>query len=256
MIYLLLTTFLLLGAMPLVHAETYDPLYANLEGDRLVATEGVTTYTLTIIGGPAEVGYGNYTYKAQVIGDDVSDAEIDYPSNESAESGVFTFNLTAPATAQTFTVQVNCTSYNDDVKYYSNITYTITAVEPISISANIKNNGDVSATDVPLTLQLYRDGSWVTLYSTTFDIAAGKTYAFSYDWVVKDLDSGEYRFRLVLDQNSTIVTFEGGASVYEKTVYYDVSGYDWLNTMFWILIIALAVITFIVYTRPPKKKGK
>lgn len=255
MIILLLTTFLLLGAIPFVQAESYNPLYANLEGDRLVATEGVVMYTLTIKGGPAEAGDGNYTYEADLIGDDVSDADIDTTSSES-DAGVFTFNVTAPSTAQTFTIVVNCTSYNDDVTLYSNLTFKVTAVEPVVITATITNNGEVSATGIPLVLQLYESGDWVTLYNTTIDLDAGDSYDFSYNWTVEDLESGEYKFRLVLDENNTVVTFEGGGSVYEKTVYYDVSGYDWLNTMFWVLIIALAIVTFFVWIRPDKKKKK
>jgi hypothetical protein len=255
-IILLLTTFLLLGAIPLVQAESYNPLYANLDGDMLVSTEGTAMYTLTVIGGPAEDGNGNYTYEAEITGSSVSDAEIDDSSGESADSGIFTFNVTAPSVAQTFYIVVNCTSYNDDVTLYSNITFKVIAVEPVVITATITNNGEVSATGVPLVLQLYESGDWVTLYNTTMDLDAGGSYDFSYNWTVENLESGEYRFRLVLDENNTVVTFEGGGSVYEKTVYYDVSGYDWMNTMFWVLIIALAIVTFFIWIRPDKKKKK
>jgi uncharacterized membrane protein len=79
---------------------------------------------------------------------------------------------------------------------------------------------------------------------------------FLYNWTALDLGSGEHKVRLLLDANDSIVTFEGGSSVYETTIYYDVSGYGTINTIMWVLVIAIVVVIFFVWRRPVKGRKK
>jgi len=255
---LILVASLLICAVPMVQADdAIAPLHAQLDGPLVVTTGSRNQYVLTMVGGPAEDGVGNYSYKASMNGEDVGDAMFLPSSGGPKTTGKFYLNLTAPTVAQTMTLLVNCTSSNTVSAVKANIQLTVKVVEPITLSATVTNTGNVSVTVVPLALQIYQDGEWVEFYNTTLDLAAGESYAFVYNWTAQGVDSGEHKVRMLLDPGNAIVTFEGGATVYETTIYYHMPGYGGLNTLLWILVIALGAVTFLVWRRPaPKGKKK
>jgi len=250
---LLLVACLLLSAVPTVQAtDDYNPLHAQLTGPMVVSAGGEQMYVLTMVGGPAEAGIGNYSYTAQVTGDAVLSPSSGTPKT----TGRFYMNLTAPEETGTVTITVTCKSAGSQQSVTNVIVYKVKVVEPVVIKATIQNTGNVNVTDVPVTLQLYDDDAWTTFYETTIDVDAGKSMTFLYNWTALDLGSGEHKVRLLLDANDTIVTFEGGSSVYETTIYNDMSGYGTINTLLWVLIIALVVVIFFVWRRPVKGRKK
>lgn len=252
----ILAALVLLSAVPFAQAVDYDPLYAHLDGPQVVTTGSVTMYTLVMVGGPAEIGIGNYSYKASLSGDgDTSGSTVTQTGGPSS-SGTFHLNLTAPDEAQKLTLTIECTSAGASGTVKSTLTYQVRAVDPVVISAEIMNTGEVAAVDVPISLQVYQDGQWVEFYSTAIDLAAGESYQFRYNWTALDLSPGEHKVRMVLDPENQIVTFEGGASVYETTIYYKMPGYGWVNTLIWVLIAALGVTIFFVWRRPNRGKKK
>jgi len=256
---LLIVASLLLVFIPAaqVDAAEYSPINAHLEGPLVVTTGSVTMYELTMVGGPAEDGAGNYSYEATLSGDGDTYGAFFVPGTvEPTTNTTFFINLTAPAVPQTMTIDINCTSTGDDVTVWANLHYKVVVVEPVVLMATITNTGNVSATDIPLYLQIYEDGRWVEFYNTTLDLAAGASYEFLYNWTALDLKAGEHHIRMLLDPNNEVVTFEGGASVYETTIYYKVSGYDWINSLMWVLIAVLGVTIFLIWRRPSKGKGK
>jgi hypothetical protein len=250
---LLLVACLLLSAVPMVQAaDDYNPLHAELTGPMVVSAGEKQMYVLTMVGGPAEVGQGNYSYTAKVTGD----AVLSPSSGSPKTTGRFYMNLTAPEETGTVTITVTCKSAGSLQSVTNVIVYKVKVVEPVVIKATIQNTGNVNVTDVPVTLQLYQDDAWTTFYETTVDVGAGKTTTFWYNWTALDLGSGEHKVRLLLDANNTIVTFEGGSSVYETTIYNDMSGYGTINTIMWLLIIVMVVILFFLWRRPVKGKKK
>lgn len=255
---LLLVASLLICAVPMVQADDgVTPLHAQLDGPLVVTTGSRNQYVLTMVGGPAEAGLGNYSYKASMTGEDTEDAMFLPSSGGPKTSGKFYLNLTAPTMAQSLVLIINCTSASTTASMKTNLELTVLVVEPVTLSATITNTGDVSATAVPLALQVYQDEGWVEFYNTTLDLAAGESVNFQYNWTAMDLGSGEHKVRMLLDPGNEIVTFEGGATVYETTIYYDMPGYAGLNTLLWILVIALVAVTFLVWRRPaPKGKKK
>ncbi len=252
----ILAALVLLSAVPFAQAEDYNPLYAQIEGPQVVTTGSVTMYTLMMVGGPAEAGAGNYSYKATLTGDgDTSGSAVTQTGGPST-SGTFHLNLTAPDQAQKLTLTIICSSAGGSQAVKSTLTFQVRAVDPVVISANIMNTGEVAAVNVPISLQVYQDGGWQEFYSTSIDLAAGESVKFQYNWTALDLSPGEHKVRLVLDPNDEIVTFEGGSSVYETTIYYKMPGYDWVNTLMWVLIAALGVTIFFIWRRPAKGKKK
>lgn len=254
---LLLVASLLICAVPMAQADdAVTPLHAQLEGPLMVTTGSRNMYVLTMVGGPAEDGIGNYSYKASVTGEDVEDVTFLPSSGGPATTGRFYLNLTAPTVAQTMIILVNCTSSNTLSTVKNDIELTVKVVEPITLSATIINTGNVSVTAVPLVLQIYQDGDWVEFYNTTLDLAAGEDYAFVYNWTALGVDSGQHKVRMLLDPGNAIVTFEGGETIYEMTIYYHMPGYGGLNTLLWILVVALVAVTFLVWRRPAAKGKK
>lgn len=253
----LLVACLLLGAVPTVQAvEATNPLHAQLDGPMVVTVGQSAQYVLTMVGGPAEAGNGNYSWRGELKGVDTANALLIPSSGGPVASGVFKINMTAPTVAQTLTIRINCTSANTLETVKTSIELKVLVVEPIILSATIKNTGNVSATGVPLVLQIYQDGAWTQFYNTTLDLKAGESQAFRYNWTALGLASGEHKVRMLLDPDNSIVTFEGGSAVYETTIYYDVPGYGGINSLLWVLVILLGVITFLVWRRPAKKGKK
>ena len=254
---LLLVAAVLLSAMPSAQAEAYGPLYAEIDGPQVVATGSVSMYTLTMIGGPAEVGAGNYSYKATMTGSaDVTGSSILPGTGGPASDGTFHLNLTAPAEPQTITISIECRSASVSQTVKTTITFQVKVVDPIVLRTTVKNTGEVDAVGVPISLQVYQDGEWVEFHRTTIDLAAGESVQFSYNWTALGLEPGEHKVRMVLDPNNQIVTFEGGASVYETTIYYKMPGYSWVNTLMWVLVALLGVTIFFVWRRPAKGKKR
>lgn len=254
---LLLVAVVLLSAIPSAQAETYDPLYAEIDGPQVVTTSSVSMYTLSMFGGPAEAGVGNYTYKATMTGSGNTYGAFFVPGTvEPSSDGTFYINLTAPAEPQTLTISIECRSASVSQTVKVTITMQVKVVDPVVLRTTLENTGDVDAVGVPISLQLYKDGEWVEFYRTTVDLAAGESSQFLYNWTALGLSSGEHKVRMVLDPNNQIVTFEGGASVYETTIYYNMPGYGWVNTLIWVLVAALGVTIFFVWRRPAKGKKK
>ncbi len=254
---LLLVAVMLLSAMPFAQAETYDPLYAEINGPQVVTTSSVTMYTLTMFGGPAEVGLGNYSYKATMTGSGNTYGSFFIPGTvEPTSRGTFSINLTAPAEPQTMTISIECRSVSASQTVKTTITYQVKVVDPIVLQTTVTNTGEVDAVGVPISLQVYQDGEWVEFHRTTIDLAAGASYQFRYNWTALGLEPGEHKVRMVLDPNNQIVTFEGGSSVYETTIYYKMPGYGWVNTLIWVMIAALGVTIFFIWRRPVKGRKK
>jgi hypothetical protein len=248
---------LLLSALPATAAgDGYDPLHAQLEGPLVVTTGSVTQYKLSMVGGPAEAGVGNYSYNADFAGTGSIYGSYFVPgSAEPTSSGVFYINLTAPSEAQTLTIWINCTSTGSTESMTFPLVYKVEVVEPIVFQATIINTGDVAVSGVPLALYILEEGQWSEVHSTSLDLAAGQSYDFLYNWTALDLEPGRYKVRMLLDPDNAIVTFEGGSTVHETTIYYELSGYGGINTLLWVLVIALGLVAFLLWRRP-KAKGR
>jgi hypothetical protein len=254
---LLLVAVVLLSAMPSAQSVGYNPLYAEIEGPQVVATSSVNMYVLTMVGGPAEAGVGNYTYKATMTGSGNVDGSSFLPSTGGPIlNGRFYLNLTAPAVPQTLTITIECRSASVSQTEKATITLLVKVVDPIVLRTTVRNTGEVDAVDVPISLQVYQNGEWVEFHRTTLDLAAGESVQFSYNWTALGLQPGEHKVRMVLDPNNQIVTFEGGSSVYETTIYYKMPGYSWVNTLMWVLVAVLGVTIFFVWRRPAKGKKR
>jgi len=253
----IIAAFVLLSAMPFAQAEAYDPLYAEIDGPQVVTTNSVTMYTLVMFGGPAEVGVGNYSYKATMTGSGDTYGSFFVPGTvEPTTHGTFNINLTAPAEPQTMTITIECSSASISQTVKTTISFQVKVVDPIVLSTTVKNTGEVGVVGVPISLQVYQDGAWVEFHRAAIDLAAGESYQYQYNWTAMDLSPGEHKVRMVLDPNNEIVTFEGGESVYETTIYYKMPGYDWVNTLMWVLVVALGVTIFLVWRRPARGKKK
>ncbi len=255
---LLIVAILLLCTVPAVQADTTtNPLHAQLDGPMVVTAGSIHVYVLTMVGGPAEMGDGNYSYTAELTGENTYGASILPGTVTPKASGTFYLNLTAPAVPQTLTITIKCTSASTTTTVNTALEYNVRVVEPVVLSATITNTGKVSVNGVPLVLQIFRDGDWVQFHSTTLDLGAGETYDLKYNWTALDLRSGEYKVRMLLDPDNSVVTFEGGSAVYETTIYYDMPGYGGVNSLLWVLVIALGFVTFLIWRRPAAKgKGK
>jgi hypothetical protein len=240
-------------------ADEDVPMTITIDGPTVVGVSEVKVYKVTVFGGPAESNgaNGTYSYKATLSGSNTVQAKLTPGSGGPTRNGTFNLTFTAPSIASGLSIVVTATSSNATANLTQTQTININVVVPVVLSAKIKNTGNVSIVGVPVYFfldhgQLGND----TIYNTTVNINSNATVSIMYNWTQPTLAQGANKIIMVIDPNSQFVTFEEGGSVKTVTVYYGDSPYGLTNSMLWILIIILAVLAFLVWRRPSKKKGR
>jgi len=235
--------------LPAQGAVQTGPLYVDISGPHVMAVKDRQQFTVSAIGGPAEEGIGNYSLKARIL-DSPKGASV-LPTSGTSADGLFELNVTAPESPMSFTLQVNITSGDGTGSVYKVMNWRILAINPIVITAEIRNAGSVDVQAVPVAL--YADGT--LLHQTNMSIKAGSTKTFTYNWTDPDLRDGRHEVSIVLDPDREFITFEGGGAVYTTTIYVGDDGSGTLDIVLGIIVGLLIFITFVLYRRP-KKRGR
>jgi hypothetical protein len=249
---------LLLPAFVATQARADDvPMTVTIDGPTTVAVSEVKVYKVTIYGGPAESGNGTYRYSATLGGTNTVLAKLTPGTGGPTRNGTFNLTFTAPSVASNIQIIVTATSSNTTANQTQTQQINVNVVQPVILSASIKNTGNVSILGVPV--YFYLDHGQIgndTIYNTTVNINAGATVTVSYNWTQPTLATGANTIKMVIDPDSEFVTFQDGGTVKSVTIYYGDNPYALTNTMLWILVIILIVLAFLVWRRPSKKKGK
>ncbi len=239
-----------LGLMPAIgHAEAVPlPLHETVEGPMLTAINEKHAYYVNVTGGHGADPDGNYSYAAEIISPSGTDATVS-PINGVNRSGVFVFNVTMPSKAGQMTLRVNASGYSTLGTDLLSREVLIQVVTPIVMSAKVVNQGSVAVTNVPIVF--YLDDAQV--HSTTFDLAAGASTTVVFN-LTSSVSTGQHTVKIVLDPTNQFARFEGGGSVFTKTIVVNPPDYGSTDGLLIILFVMLMIITYLLYKRPKRRK--
>lgn len=240
---------LLLALAPPVQAES-SPLYVSIDGPTVMGKGETQMYRVDVAGGPSE-GKGNYTYTASILGITTADAYV-LPTTGTSQTGTFFLNVTAQGKFPHITLWVNVTSsYGGELERKVK-EYGIEVLDPIVITAELVNNGNIAVNDVPLTI--FADGKLI--HTTDVSLEPRESVTLRYNWTDPTVSRGEHVFQLVLDPDQEYITFLGGGMVYTSTIWVGEEDWGLWNTLFIVLIIFLAFLAYTFYRRPLRRRKR
>lgn len=233
--------------------SSYSPLYATIEGKYCIATNEKSEYFIRVVGGPAEVTGGNYSFTAKLIGPPVGQAKV-VPTNGKSATGIFRVNVTAPPNPQNMILRVNVTSASPDGVSVETVTkeFVIEVLTPVIISATVRNEGNMTVKDIPFAI--YADGS--RIYETTISLDPKASKTIMYNWTDPNLQPGVHVITVVIDPGNELVNLETGGTSYTTTIYIGKSDYTIANITLAAAFIISLIAIYIVYRRPKRRRMK
>ncbi len=234
-------------------ASAYSGITIDLDRPAFAGKEQTVQCTLTIAGGPAMDGSGNYSYRIEITGKNTTGSSAT-PSTGTSPSGIWSLNITMPERAsQTIKIKVNATSRNvatNEVKYLEN-TFEIKVVDPIVIRAEVFNNGVVIALNV--TAKFFADG--VLLHTQIFNLSANSSIALLYNWTFLKIKEGKHVITVSVDDANSIVEFSNGNNEFSRTIYVEQTSNP-IGGVLTIAVIILSVFVGLMYLQKPVRRKK
>lgn len=209
-----------------------------ISGPKSLAPLAVGLYHLNASGGPAEGGAGNYSVSYYLTGADGTGLPVPgAPRTASNTNGTFTLNVTAPQSeGQINLVVVLNSSVVRGPFEKTTLTYPITVVAAIVLTATFANDGAAAAVNVPVTF--YVDGALVGRTNIS-RIEPGATGTATLSFLPVGLAAGRHTVRVEADLNKNGVIEPDKGEVVVVDVFYK---QGWQLTWPWAaLIIAIAV---------------
>ncbi|GEM_PF-3348726 len=225
-------------------------------------SSGAETRVKTVLEGPKEVLLGEkYTYTIKIEGAEnadkwgykieMKDGSADPSNASSTESNVFKVNITAPSVEGDFKITINGTADIGNYTYWNKINYTITAVKPYIIKADVYNSGSVEAKNV--SVSLYIDGKFQ--YKTSVDVAPQKKETVELKFNPHKFSDGVHDVKIVIDPKSNLTFSDGGKTEMTMQIYLGEMHEDHTGT--WIALAILfgagAVYSLISYRKKKKR---
>jgi len=196
------------------------PVTGNITGTDVLALGAAAYYLINGTGGPAFAAngtqVGNFTYYASVAGANTTGVSI-APSEGVIDN--FTgakAQLTVGSIAETLTIVVEFASVYQAQNVSTNITYTVTVVQPYVLTLNLISTS--SATISGFVLNVYLDGTSIGTLSIP-SLTAHQSYSASFQYATLGLGAGEHTFTVSLTNEHGLVTFQGGSTSYSQTFW-------------------------------------
>ncbi len=244
------------GAILLEDSSDVDAASAIIKGDtNVVKTKGTLEYQIMFYEtddfDTLEIKYSAVLKNSS--GTNQSNAVS--PSSGTLTNGVeTTLKITAPSSPGKYTLVVTFTEKIDDgdeVKVERS--QTITVMEPITLSATLRNNSNVDFAD--FAVYFYVDGEFVEGSKSLISVKAGETTTVTYDWVVDPLNNGKHTFKIVAgDEN--IGDYKDVILGGEGEFYVGHSDYGLVNILLGVFFIIMLIIVIYLYRKPVKNYGK
>jgi hypothetical protein len=224
------------------------PLHVVVSGPLRVAINEKHQYTIFVNGGHGGDPGGNYSYFAEVVSPPSTDASVS-PVNGVNATGNFVITVTMPSKAGEITLRVNVSGFSSLGTDLLTRDILIEVVSPIVMSAKVINQGAIAVTSVPIVF--YLDD--VKVYNTTFDLAAGasKTIVFN---MTDPVSSGQHTVKIVLDPTNQFARFEGGGTVFTKSIVVNPPDYGSTDGLLILLLVLLIIVSYLIYKRPKRRK--
>jgi hypothetical protein len=248
----MIAVMIALPIAPHVNSQPESSVRAYVFGPTLVATTSVSSFNVTVVGGPGEEG-GNYSISAYLEGSNLTGAlpQRSSPHQDTSVNGTFKFNITAPRNAQTVTLIVNATSTIEREIETVEIEYEIDVVKPITISSKISNTGNYRLDN--LFVRFHVDGNLVG-NQTVETLAAGATTSVSYDWLTQSIRPGRHEVMITVDMNNDGVIRElDGDLVIIQSFYME---YGEIHPAIIVVFGVLMAIVILILFRTVMKKRK
>jgi len=234
---------------PPARAATPPPVTGSITGPSVVSTGSSSVFRVFGYGGPAVAANGSVvgtiTYYATPVGANLSGVDFAPASANITGNKSLVADLTVVNATETLTIDIMISSTYQGKNESTNISTTVTVVQPYVVSATIVNvsNATVAAFPVYVTL----DGSVIGRVNVT-SLTAGGSYRLSFKYPTLGLSSGDHTFALSLVEEHGLVTFANGQLVYSETIY--VTGPPPDYTFWYVLgIVAFFGALFIIVTR-------
>ena len=244
----------LAGTVPIIkNVDAYSDISINVDCPAFAGKREVVMCTLTVSGGPAGDMGGNFSYKAEVIADNITGSLIS-PSTGSSASGVFMISITMPGYApQTIKIRFNVTSEDlatgDSTEKVKEIEMKV--IDPIVLRATVYNTGSADAVNV--TAKFYGDG--IYLGTRTFDLAAGSSVVLSYNWTWASISEGKHTATVVIDDTNGLVEFSNGNNICSLTIYVGDESNP-LGAVLTVGVIIMSVFVFLTFLQKPSARKK
>ncbi len=201
-------------------AASSSPVTGSVTGPSVLAFRANAHLSISGTGGPAFAAngtrVGNLTYYASIIAADTTGVSI-----VPAQSAIILNQsqsplLTVGSVAETVTVAVMLSSVYHHENVSTNLTYSVTVVQPYVVAVTIVNPGNATVLAFPVAVDL--DGSPIGSVAVP-TLTPGGEYNLSYQYATLGLSTGDHTFSISLASEHGLVKFVGGATVYSETFY-------------------------------------
>ena len=194
-------------------ATSSIPVTGSITGPTVVATGSTSVFRIYGYGGPAVATngsvIGNITYYALPVGPNLTGVDFTPSSTTVLNNKSVVANLVAGNSSETISIDVMISSTYQGKNESTNLTYSVSIVQPYVVSATIVNpsNFTVSA----FTLYVTLDGAVVGQVNVS-SLISGGSYKVSFKYATLGLSPGDHTFALSLVQEHGLVTFANGAT--------------------------------------------
>ncbi len=230
-------------------ATTFD---LSADGDDYVKVSGDLKYTLTY-----DID-SNLSFTATLTDSDGDTAGSVSPSSGTlyASSTSRAFTVTAPSTAGDYTLKVTVTETVDEEEVTYERTAFLRAVDPITLSVTVENEGDAARSFIAY-FYIQDGDEWTKLDDSkqTVKVEANASQTVTYDYIVRDVETTT--FCLQADDDAVIGGAISGLGTDNAHTYYtEENDYRVIEYICIAVLIVLLVIAIWIYRKPVKNRGK
>ncbi len=227
-------------AAPVATAQETSSYSVNFDGSvQYLQPNEAGTVTVNVA---ADRPAGNYTWNASVSAGTVT------PTKGTTDAESFALTVTAGTTTGDLVLTIGLT--NGSVSQTEK--YTIKVISPVVITADVRNTGNVTLSNIPV--QFKADGAVIN--TTTFTIPANSTKTLTYNWTAGGLSDGDHTVEIVLDPDNEFVTFLDGSKTFTSTFHKGGTIFGTLNILLAGFVVLLAVVIILTYLNRGRKKRK
>ncbi len=226
-----------------------------ISGPKSLAPLANAFYHVNASGGPAEGGAGNYSVSYYLSGPDLTGGlpMPDAPKTASNPNGTFSLNVTAPQPEEQVTLVVVLNSSVTGGAYErTTLTYAITVVAAIVLTATFANDGPAAAVNVPVTF--YVDGVLVGRTNIS-RIEPGATGTATLSFLPAGLGTGQHTVRVEADLNKNGVIEADKGEVVVVDVFYK-EGFQLTWPWAGLIIALMVIITVMLILRARSRRRR
>ena len=196
----------------------------------------------------------SYTAELRDSGGKVQSNAVSPSSGTLSNGDDRALTVKAPAAAGKYTLMVTFKEKkNGGNTVETERTQIITVVQPVKLTAVLKNNSKVDFTD--FAVYFHVNGKLIEGSKQLVTAAAGETATVTFEWVTDTLHNGEHTFQVVAGEEN-IGDYRDVILGGDGKFFVGHWGYELVNVIFGILMVVLLIIVIYIYRKPVKNYGK